>query len=110
MGEHICVFRTAEHGLPAQTENTITDHERLFEDLEGMRERGYAYNDDEEEIEGFRAVGAPIRDIDGRVRGSLSISGPASIMRDERFREELPERVSQSANVIEVNIDMNSQS
>jgi DNA-binding IclR family transcriptional regulator len=98
-----------EHGLPAQTENTITDPDRLFTELEQIHDRGYAYND-AEEIDGFRAIGAPIRDATDRVRGSLSISGPTTIMQDEWYREELPERVMQSANVIEVNINMNSQS
>jgi DNA-binding IclR family transcriptional regulator len=98
-----------EHGLPAQTANTITDRETLFAELETIHERGYAYND-EEEIDGFRAIGAPICDADGRVRGSLSISGPTSIMQGKRYHEALPERVTRSANVIEVNINMNSQS
>lgn len=97
------------HGLPAQTENTITDRETLFDELDRVQERGFAYND-EEEIDGFRAIGAPIRDTDDQVLGSLSISGPTSIMRGERYRENLPERVTRSANVIEVNINMNSQS
>ncbi|WP_436901877.1 IclR family transcriptional regulator [Halovenus halobia] len=97
------------HGLPAQTEKTITDRETLFDELDRVRERGFAYND-EEEIDGFRAIGAPIRDADDRVRGSLSISGPTSVMKGERYRETLPERVTRSANVIEVNINMNSQS
>jgi DNA-binding IclR family transcriptional regulator len=97
------------HGLPAQTENTITDRDRLFEELDQIRDRGYAYND-AEEIEGFRAIGAPIRDADGGVRGSLSLSGPTAVMDGQRYREELPQRVIESANVIEVNINMNSQS
>jgi len=97
-----------EHGLPAQTKNTITDAETLFAELEEVRERGYAYND-AEEIDGFRAVGAPVRDADGDVLGSLSVSGPTSVMQGDRFHQELPQRVTQSANVIEVNITMNTQ-
>jgi len=98
-----------EHGLPAQTTNTIADAETLFAELERIRERGYAYNDGEE-INGFRAVGAPVRDADGNVLGSLSVSGPTSVMQGDRFQEEIPQRVIQSANVIEVNINMNTQS
>ena len=98
-----------ERGLPARTTNTITDAETLFAELEQIRERGYAYNDGEE-IDGFRAVGAPVRDADGNVLGSLSVSGPTSVMQGERFEEEMPQRVIQSANVIEVNINMNTQS
>lgn len=96
------------HGLPARTENTITDAEALFDQLESIRERGFAYND-EEEIEGFRAVGAPVRSADGEVLGSLSVSGPTSIVAGERFRETLPEQVVQSANIVEVNINMDSR-
>lgn len=95
-------------GLPSRTRNTITDNDTLFDELETIRERGYAYND-AEEIEGFRAVGAPIKDSNGRILGSLSISGPTSFMQGERFQEQLPERVTRSANVIEVNITMNTQ-
>ena len=98
-----------ERGLPARTTNTITDAETLFSELERIRERGYAYNDGEE-IDGFRAVGAPVRDADGNVLGSLSVSGPTSVMQGGRFEEEMPQRVIQSANVIEVNINMNTQS
>ncbi len=96
------------HGLPARTENTITDIETLFDELAAIRGRGYAYND-EEEIEGFRAVGAPIRASDGRVLGSLSVSGPRSVMKGDRFRKSLPEEVMRSANIIEVNINMETR-
>lgn len=95
------------HGLPEQTANTITDRETLFDELETIRDRGYAYND-EEEIEGFCAIGAPVQSPDGDVLGSLSVSAPARFMRDEQTRERLSERVMRSANVIEVNINMSS--
>jgi len=88
------------HGLPAQTPNTITDRETLFEELETTRERGYAV-DDEEMIEGIRCVAAPLTD-DGVV-GAISISGPSSRMDGSRFREELPHKLLRSANVIEIN-------
>jgi DNA-binding IclR family transcriptional regulator len=88
------------HGLPAQTPNTITDRETLFEELETTRERGYAV-DDEEKIEGVRCVAAPLTD-DGVV-GAISISGPSSRMDGERFREELPRKLLRWANVIEIN-------
>ncbi len=96
-------------GLPSRTENTITDRETLFSELDQIRERGCAYND-EEEIDSFRAIGVPIQDPSGCVLGALSISGPTSFMQDDRYQTRLPERVTQSANVIEVNINMNTQS
>lgn len=93
------------NGLPEKTPNTITDRDELFDQLETIRDRGYAVND-EEEIEGLRAVGAPIQKQRGEVAGSISLSGPTSRLRDERFREEIPKLVIQTANVIEVNLHM----
>ncbi|AXG06399.1 IclR family transcriptional regulator [Haloplanus rubicundus] len=94
-----------EHGLPERTENTITDRDELHDELATVRERGYAYND-EEEVEGLRAVGAPVIDRDDTVLGSLSVAGPTSRLKGTPFDEELPEQVQRAANVIEVNINM----
>lgn len=88
------------HGLPARTKNTITDRTELATELQQIRERGYAF-DDEEMIEGIRCVAAPIKN-DG-VIGSISISGPSSRMDGDRFREELPSKLLRSSNVIEIN-------
>ena len=97
------------HGLPRQTSNTITTREALFEELGDVRERGYAYND-EEEVEGLRAVGAPITDRHGEVLGSLSVSGPTSRLEGEEFHDHIPELVTSTANVVEVNINMATRS
>jgi DNA-binding IclR family transcriptional regulator len=63
-------------GLPATTDETLTDREALFEELDAISERGYATNDEELQS-GFRSVGAPVRHPDGTVLGALSIGGPA---------------------------------
>ncbi|MGQ3412504.1 IclR family transcriptional regulator [Natrinema sp. LN54] len=98
-----------QHGLRKRTANTITDIDELFEEREAVRERGYAYNI-EEEVEGLRAVGADIKGPDGNILGAVSLSGPKSRMQGERFEEELPEMVMNAADVIEVNINMHAQS
>jgi DNA-binding IclR family transcriptional regulator len=90
-----------EHGLPRYTDNTITTREGLFEELEEIRKRGYAF-DREEMIEGIRCVGAPVR-ASGEVFGAISISGPSTRMDGDRYREELPNMLTRSANVIEIN-------
>ncbi|MCO8268273.1 IclR family transcriptional regulator [Haloferax sp. AB510] len=77
-----------QHGLPALTENTVTDQEILFDELQKIRDRGYAVSD-EESIGGLRAVGAPVLSND-TVIGGVSISGPAHRIKGERFRSELP--------------------
>lgn len=98
-----------EYDLPARTESTIATAEELFEELERVRERGFSLND-EEEIRGMRAVGAPIREADGSVLGAISVSKPTSRMRDDEFRETIPEMVVSTANVIEVNIETSRNS
>jgi len=89
-----------EHGFPEVTAATITDREELDEELETTRERGYAF-DFGERVEGVRAVSAPIV-TGGRVHGAITISGPTNRMGGDRFREQLPDLLTQSANVIEV--------
>jgi DNA-binding IclR family transcriptional regulator len=91
-----------KHGLPAKTDATITDRERLFEALAEIRERGYALND-EEKLRGLRAVGTPVIGQDGEPIGAISISDTTRNMPDERFRETIPDRLMGVANIIEVN-------
>lgn len=90
------------HGLPAFTENTITDEEALYEELETVRERGFAVNDGET-ITGLRAVGVPIMPEEEVVAG-LCVSGPASRLRDADPREELLDRILGTANEIELKL------
>jgi DNA-binding IclR family transcriptional regulator len=94
-----------EHGLVERTDETITDRETLSERLSEIRERGYAYND-EEEIEGLQAIGAPVLDRHGTVLGSISVSGPVNRMSEDSYQERLVEKVTNTANVIEVNVNM----
>lgn len=88
------------HGLPAWTERTITDREELFADLEGTRERGVSF-DDEERIEGLRAIGAPVV-REGSVLGAIAIAGPVTRMDGEYYKEELPNRLQKIRRMIEV--------
>jgi len=111
MGKSILAFRSREevdgiidrHGLPQITEKTITDRGELYDELDEIAERGYAY-DDEERVKGMRCVAAPITDDDGRAIAAMSVSGPKSRLRGQEFREEVPDLILSSANVIEVNL------
>jgi DNA-binding IclR family transcriptional regulator len=90
-------------GLPELTENTITDRDRLFEELAGIEDSGVAF-DDEERLDGLRSVAVPITDGQGDVAASLSIAGPTSRVRDRRFEEEFPTKISDAVNLIELNM------
>jgi len=92
-----------EHGLPRMTENTITDREELYQELEVVREQGYSLNR-EESLKGIHAVGSPVIDADGSVVGAISVSGPANRLIGERFESELPMKIRGIANEIELNI------
>ena len=92
-----------EHGMDAATPHSITDREELKAELARIRERGVAF-DREERIAGLCCVAVPILDPDDRPIGSLSVAGPTSRMKGERFESELPELLSSAANVIELNL------
>jgi IclR family transcriptional regulator, acetate operon repressor len=91
------------HGLPASTDRTITDRTTLYENLDDIRERGYAV-DDEERLSELRCVAAPILSNDDRVFGSISVVSPTNRLKGSRFTEEIPEKLLETVNVIELNV------
>ncbi|SEW31056.1 IclR family transcriptional regulator [Natrinema salifodinae] len=111
LGKTIMAFRPRaevdeildRHGLPNVTESTITERAELFDVLDQVRERGYAY-DDEERVKGMRCIAAPITDEHDRAIAAVSVSGPKSRMQEDRFTDDIPERIRRCANVIEVNL------
>lgn len=90
-------------GMPQQTENTLTDREELFDELDTIRERGVAF-DDEEILEGLRCVAVPVSSREQGLLGAISVAGPTSRMKEQRFRENLPEVLVDAANVIQINV------
>ena len=68
------------------TENTITDLDVLLRELAEIRLRGYAIDNEENEI-GVRCIAACVQDYTGRADAAFSISAPAARMPDEGLRE-----------------------
>lgn len=91
------------HGLPAETERTITSREALEDRLDTVRENGYAI-DDEERIQGTSCVAAPVMTDEDEVVGAISISGPVGRLGEGRLRNELAEEVLRTANIIRINM------
>jgi DNA-binding IclR family transcriptional regulator len=90
-------------GLPAETDNTHTTREALFEDLAAIRERGYSLNR-AESISGLWSVGVPVMGPDERPVGAFSISGPRHRMKGESVHEEMVDLLLGTANELELNI------
>lgn len=89
-----------KHGLPAATENTITSKDELLEELEEIRNRGYAYNR-EEHTDSLSAVGFPVTNRSNMVIGALSVAGATYRMEGTRFTEELPDLLQKAVNDVE---------
>lgn len=68
-------------GLAGTTRNSITRMEQLESELERVRSRGYARDNEELEM-GVRCIAAAVRDDAGRLVAGLSISAPADRAND----------------------------
>lgn len=89
--------------LSQHTTNTITSTASLIEELGQVREQGVAF-DDEEYGHGLRCVGVPIVGPDDRPTGAISVSGPASDLTGEWYTETLPDKLTATANRVELNL------
>lgn len=84
--------------------NTITDRDELREHLASVRERGVAFNL-QESTAGVHAVGAAVSGRGGEVIGALSVSGPATRLKDDRLETELPDVILAATNELELQIE-----
>lgn len=72
--------------LVRATHRTITDRDQLRQELELVRERGWALND-EERNPGVRAIAAPVLRPGGGVIGAVAVQGPTVRITDDRLPE-----------------------
>jgi IclR family acetate operon transcriptional repressor len=79
----------AEMGLPSYTDKTITDPGQFQQELELIRQQGYAVDNGEQE-EGVRCLAVPVYGPKGRVVAAVSISGPSSRLDSRRTPSLLP--------------------
>lgn len=68
------------------TPKTITDKLELLKDLNEIKAKGYAL-DDEENVIGLTCVAAPIFDHLGKAKYGISVSGPTIRMTDKKIGE-----------------------
>jgi DNA-binding IclR family transcriptional regulator len=72
--------------LKSYTKTTITDKQRLKEELAAIRKKGYSL-DLEEHEEGIRCTAAAILDHHKQVVAGISIAGPLMRMTDEKLNQ-----------------------
>ncbi len=77
-----------EQPLKAETENTITDPEKLRKELSSVVNQGYAV-DNEEITRGIMCVAGPILDFDQNILGAISIAFPAYLNQDRSIEPEI---------------------
>lgn len=68
------------NGMPAMTTRTITNIDELMEDLDRIRQRGWAEDNGEQEI-GVRCIAAPI--LGTGIQSAISVSGPEARLTQE---------------------------
>lgn len=71
-------------GLPGFTPKTVTDETAMLVELETIRARGWAF-DDEERFIGMRCVAAPVFNAFGEPVAGISLSGPTVRFPDDRI-------------------------
>ncbi|ELY50444.1 IclR family transcriptional regulator [Natronolimnohabitans innermongolicus] len=87
-------------GLEPVTTETITDRERLREELETIRSDGYAVDWDQQ-IEGMGTIAVPIV-VDDTVEGSIGIACPTERVKNESYRMELVNKLRETNETITI--------
>ncbi len=84
-----------ETNPPSHTNASITDPQQLSQELDHIRERGYAV-DHEEYSKGVRCCAAPVRNAAGTVIAAVGVTAPSSIFIPEK-ESQVAEQVVQAA-------------
>ena len=85
--------------LDKMTPQTITDKRKLKTEIIKVGESGYAV-DNEEWTMGLKCVAAPILDFYGKIQGTISVSGPADRLPEEKIVEEIVPAVLDHSNEV----------
>lgn len=84
------IQRIVEKPLKRMTDNTITDPQRLLEELQSIRDHGYATSHSERFTD-VLGLAAPVFDADGNVVASLNVAGPLIRFGDAEVAKYAPE-------------------
>lgn len=82
----------AAQGLPAETENTITNPDTLFRELETIRERGFAVSVGERK-RGAQSISTAVCDTSNGEIGALTLTAPIGSISKNQIQERYAEMV-----------------
>jgi IclR family pca regulon transcriptional regulator len=111
MGKVLLAFLPAERlraflatvQLARRGPNTITAKRELAKELERVRERGFAVNN-EELAYGLRSIAAPVRSQTGEVVAAINIAVHRSLVSMDELLEDLAAAVKETAGEISAHI------
>lgn len=86
--------------LRKHTKNTIDNWDDFFIELDNVKEKGYALDNEEQEI-GLFCIGAPILDRRGNAIAAISISGPTARIKHDNLDKKIC-RLVEVANEISI--------
>ncbi|HJV00510.1 MAG TPA: IclR family transcriptional regulator C-terminal domain-containing protein [Burkholderiaceae bacterium] len=87
--------------LRPMTDNTVTSVKRLREILAGVRQAGYAVNDEELEL-GLRSIAVPVRGASGKVLAALNVGAQAARVSVRQLEQEFLPVLQQGAQALAI--------
>ncbi len=82
--------------LPRRGPNCITGKRALRAEVDGVREQGFAI-DDEELIDGMRSIAVPVPDGRGRILGALDLAVPGALFESGDLNDDFGEELLETA-------------
>ena len=73
-------------GLPYHTDNTIREYSKLKEELLTIRREGMAMDREEFDL-GVKCISAPVKDGNGNLVATVTVSGPSTRLNKHRMQE-----------------------
>jgi IclR family KDG regulon transcriptional repressor len=89
-----------KHGLEQMTEDTITDRGTLIDEIERIREDGYAFDWDQQ-VQGMGVIAVPVI-VENDIEGTVAVAGPTGRISTESYRNELLQKLQGSADTITI--------
>lgn len=97
-----CIEELIERDLVRHTDNTMVNADALRAEIEEIRSRGIAF-DNEEQFDSVRCVATALATEVDELLGAISVSGPVERIDDETFYETIPQEIRNVSGVIEIN-------